>query len=208
MSTRIGIIGDPHAATAPVAEALEKFQQAGVDAVWCTGDIAGYGDELEETLALLVRHHVVVVAGNHEAWYLRETPRSDNTVQRYFRELGRHYETTMAGKRLYLVHAAPPDHIEGGIRLLDQQGELIPEYEQYWANTLANFHYDVLVIGHTHQVFARRLANTLVINPGSPQYNHACAILDVDSLEVDWLALSGQAIRKTWNWGDQVSRAQ
>jgi len=207
MSMKIGIIGDPHASADPVVEALQVFQQVGVDEIWCTGDVAGYGEELEQTLELLVSHKVHIVEGNHEAWYLRENPAADNFVQNYFRGLSRHYETSIGNKKLYLVHAAPPDRIEGGIRLLDQTGEVIPQYAQYWENTLVNFHYDVLVVGHTHQVFAMQLGSTLVINPGSPQYNHACAILDVDTMAVQWIPLSGNAIQKTWNWGDQVGRA-
>ena len=50
MSTRIGLISDPHATAAPVAEALSLFKAAEVDSIFCAGDIAGYGNELEATL--------------------------------------------------------------------------------------------------------------------------------------------------------------
>ena len=41
----IGLLSDVHATSAPVAEALAIFDRAGVDEVWCAGDIAGYRDE-------------------------------------------------------------------------------------------------------------------------------------------------------------------
>ena len=49
--------------------------------------------------------------------------------------------------------------------MLDEHGGLIDEQLAYWADRLQGFAYDVLVVGHTHQVFAQRVANTLVINP-------------------------------------------
>lgn len=60
---------------------------------------------------------------------------------------------------------------------------------------------DVLVVGHTHQVFAERLAGTLVINPGSTLCNHSCAMVSFPELQVEWFALSGQTLRNSWNWG-------
>ncbi len=50
----IGLISDVHASPEPVAEALAIFSRAGVDQVLCAGDIAGYMDQLEQTITLLV----------------------------------------------------------------------------------------------------------------------------------------------------------
>ena len=70
MTTRIGLISDVHATPGPVAEALTCFKSRGVEQVFCLGDIAGYGEELEETVALLITHQCRAIQGNHEAWYL------------------------------------------------------------------------------------------------------------------------------------------
>jgi predicted phosphodiesterase len=53
MSTRIGLLSDPHATPQPVAEALAVFRREQVDQVLCAGDIAGYGTQLAETIELL-----------------------------------------------------------------------------------------------------------------------------------------------------------
>ncbi len=53
--TLIGLISDVHASPEPVAEALQIFEKAGVEQVLCAGDIAGYMDQLGETIALLRR---------------------------------------------------------------------------------------------------------------------------------------------------------
>lgn len=60
---------------------------------------------------------------------------------------------------------------------------------------------DLLVVGHTHQVYAERLGGTLVINPGSTLFNHSCAVLHLPAQRVEWFAVGG-AIRRVWNWGD------
>ena len=57
----LGLISDVHAEPAPVQEALAIFRRAGVQQVQCAGDIAGYHDELEETVALLVDNDVQTV---------------------------------------------------------------------------------------------------------------------------------------------------
>ena len=66
----IGLISDVHAAPAPVAEALAIFAKAGVDQILCAGDIAGYMDQLDETVKLLVENNCQTIMGNHDLLYL------------------------------------------------------------------------------------------------------------------------------------------
>ena len=111
---------------------------------------------------------------------------------------------TVAGKRVYMVHAQPPDKCHGGIKLLDREGCVKPDQIEFWAKRLQAFDHDVLVVGHTHQVFAERIGNTLVINPGSSAFNHSCAILNLPEMTVQLFPLSDKKIEKTWNGGDHV----
>lgn len=199
---KIGLISDPHAYPQPVAEALSIFKQEHVDAVWCTGDIAGYGDGLEETIKLLQKSDCQSIIGNHEAWFLEK---NSNKVEaeafRYFNILPGVIEQKIEGKNVYMVHASPPDSLMDGIRLIDQEGNLIDAEKQEWTTRLSDFESDVLIVGHTHQVFAEMLGSTLVINPGSTMFNHSCAVLSFPDLTLEWFALSQQPIKKSWNWG-------
>ena len=68
--TAIGLISDVHATPAPIEEALSIFKQAGVEQVFCAGDIAGYGDQLEQSIALLVKSGCQTILGNHDLLYL------------------------------------------------------------------------------------------------------------------------------------------
>jgi len=203
----LGLISDVHAVAGPVREALEIFGEAGVDQVLCAGDTAGYHEEVDETIALLAVHGVRAVRGNHDLRYLdRHGEHAQDRAAAYFRQLPAVIDIEIAGKRVYVVHAEPPDACEGGgIRLLDQDGGVRPERAASWTRRLDGCNCDVLVVGHSHQVFAERLGNTLVVNPGSTVFNHSCAILRLPEMEVQVLPLSGQPVRRTWNWAEYMA---
>lgn len=201
----IGLISDVHATPAPVAEALAIFAREGVDQVFCAGDIAGYGNELEETVALLVESGCRSIVGNHELMYLDHLDDdARDKAAAYFKGLPATIDATIEGKRVYMVHAHPPDANMGGIRLLDRNGKVEAEAVSRWAGQLENFDCDVLVVGHTHQVFAERVGRLLIVNPGSTTFNHSCAILRLPDMTVQTYPLSGKVILKSWNWGDHV----
>ena len=61
-------------------------------------------------------------------------------------------------------------------------------------------HSDVLIVGHTHQVFSEQLGDVLVINPGSTTFNHTCAILTLPEMKVDIFPLSNKEPILCWNW--------
>lgn len=202
MSTRIGLFSDPHAAAAPVREALDLFQREGIDRIFCAGDIAGYGDELEATLDLLEGARVEAIAGNHDLAYLRHPPPGDPPrLATALRRLPAVIDTRIEGRGVYLVHASPPANCHGGIKLLDENGRLLAGPKTEWSERIRDLDADILIVGHTHQVFAERLGQVLVINPGSTLFNHSCAILTLPRGEPEFLPLSGKAILHSWNWG-------
>jgi putative phosphoesterase len=203
----IGLISDVHATPAPVAEALSIFEQAGVDQVFCAGDIAGYREQLDETVALLIEGDCQTVMGNHDLGYLeKHVNGADKGAAEFLKQLPSSIDASIAGKRVYMVHAHPPDDCRGGIKLLDKQGEVQPERIALWREHLQTFDRDVLIVGHTHQVFAEQIGNTLVVNPGSSAFNHSCAILNLPEMTVQVFPLSGKAVVKNWIWSDHVMK--
>ena len=198
---KIGLISDIHATPQPVTEAFGLFRQHNVDMSICCGDIAGYGEELDKTVELLLDSDCQVISGNHDTWFLdNDVPGNQEWIKDYFSGLPKTLDFTAEDKHILVVHAQPPRSNSGGIKLLDEQGEIIPGRKDSWSNKLQEFNYDVLIVGHTHQVFSQWLGNTLVINPGSTIFNHSCAILTLPDLEVQFFALSGKEIQKSWNW--------
>ena len=199
---KIGLLSDVHAAAGPLREALALLRSHEVERLLCAGDVAGYGNELEETVALLQEAEVQVVLGNHDLWwwqrYRYEAPAH---LADYFGALPAMLAFSVAGTIVCLVHASPLGHLMEGIRLLDDEGMVRPEQRDRWCAGLQKCDAEVLVVGHTHQVFAERLGASLVVNPGSTLFNHTCAILHLPERRVDFLALPGKSPVPSWNWG-------
>lgn len=209
MPTRIGLISDVHATPSPLQKALSLFREEGVDKIFCAGDIAGYGNALEATVQLLIDHDCRSILGNHETWLLDMAEAGETSLAlTYFNTLPATMDMMIEGKRVYMVHAHPPQSDAGGIRLLDESGKLLPEQRETWSDRLAEFAYDVLIVGHSHQVFAEQLGNTLLINPGSTKFNNSCATLRLPDQTVQWFALSQKPLVKAWNWGRQFQQAE
>ncbi len=201
MSTRIGLIGDVHASPAALQQALDLFDRERVADIYCTGDIAGYFETLSPTIELLKKYQCKTVIGNHDQAWLENHPELEHSADYDFlSKLPHSLEFRVEGKSIYMVHAHPPDSQHGGIKLLDVNGELIAERLQEWRENLQEFPQDILIVGHSHQVFAEQLGNVLVVNPGSSQFNHSCMILELPELRVQTLALDGREIVKCWNF--------
>ena len=201
MTTRIGLISDVHASPAPLREALQIFQREQVDDIFCLGDIAGYFDGLQPCIELLQQYHCKTIIGNHDESFVQSPLGCDSASAEYLAALPRFLQLEIEGQCIYLVHAQPPDGTHGGIKLLDQHGGIIDERKQEWTNKLRGFPCDVLIVGHTHQVFAELLGDLLVLNPGSAPFNHSCMILDLPDGSVQIHALEQKSVVRSWNFG-------
>ena len=210
MSTRIGLISDVHASPVALAEALHIFAEQRVDDIICAGDIAGYYDTLLPTVQLLIASGCKAIIGNHDQTWLEKNRGEDDTedhkeIRDYLQKLPQTLELVVEGKRLFVVHANPPSEQHGGIKLRDRYGNLVAERQDKWTKSLVDFDHDVLIVGHTHQVYAEQLGRVLVINPGSVPFNHSCMILSLPDLSVETYALGDREIAHCWNFSMQQS---
>jgi len=202
MTTTIGLISDVHSSPLPLRQALEIFEREQVDEIICAGDIAGYYDTVAPTVELLARANCRAVLGNHDVDFLAGPPEAaTQTVRDYLQQLPASLELEIEGKKLLVVHANPPAEQSGGIRLLDPQGDVIESRRQDWAEKLDEVDCDVLIVGHTHQVYALHLGKLFVVNPGSSAFNHSCMILSLPDLGIREFALGNREIVKCWNFG-------
>ncbi len=201
MSTTIGLVSDVHSSPTPLRQALDIFEREKVDAIICAGDIAGYYDSLAPTIGLLQQSGCKTVLGNHDQIYLAGPAREDDlAVRAYLQQLPLTLNFEIEQTRLLVVHASPPAEQHGGIKLLDQQGGVIEERRQEWIANLSAVDCEVLIVGHTHQVYALQLGDVFVVNPGSSVFNHSCMILSLPDLTVQSFALGGNEIVKCWNF--------
>jgi len=213
MTTRIGLISDVHSSPVALAEALRIFADQQVDDIICAGDIAGYYDSLLPTVRLLVKANCKTIVGNHDqTWLEQNTANHDNDdasadrgpdnseIRSYLQQLPQTLELSIEGKRLFVVHANPPSEQHGGIKLRDRYGNINAERKADWTQSLVDFEHDVLIVGHTHQVYAEQLGRVLVINPGSVPFNHSCMVLSLPDLGVETYALGDREITHCWNF--------
>ena len=210
MSTRIGLISDVHSSPTALAEALQIFEQQRVDDIICAGDIAGYYGTLLPTVQLLIQSGCKAIIGNHDQSWLEQSDGKENTehsseIRDYLQQLPETLELTIEGKRLFVVHANPPSEQHGGIKLRNRYGDIVAERKMEWTKSLVDFDHDVLIVGHTHQVYAEQLGRVLVINPGSVPFNHSCMILSLPDLSVETYALGERKITYCWNFSMQQS---
>ena len=177
-----------------------------MEQVFCAGDIAGYGDQLEQSIALLVSSGCQTILGNHDLRYLdHHADDVNNVAVAFLDQLTTSMNMTIADKRVYMVHGRPPDDCHDGIKLLNNEGEVQSDRATFWTEELKTLNCDVLVVGHTHQVFAEQVGDILVVNPGSSAFNHSCAILSLPEMTVQVFPLSGKEIEKTWSWSDYMT---
>ena len=201
VTIRIGLVSDVHSSPRALEQALDIFARERVDDIICAGDIAGYFDSVAPTVALLAQSGCHAVLGNHDLSYLELAPAAtDPAVRDYLERLPPALELERGGKKLLVVHANPPAEQYGGIRLLDQDGGLRPERVGAWTEKLRGVECDVLVVGHTHQVYALQMGDVFVVNPGSSAFNHSCMILSLPDLGVREFALGGREIVRCWNF--------
>lgn len=201
MTCRIGLISDIHASPKPLQQALEIFDRNNVSEIICAGDIAGYFDQLSDCIDLLKDYGCKTIIGNHDQSYMEDNPEKIETAEyQFLKALPETIELSLEGKSILVVHAEPPSLQHGGIKLLDKTGELIEQQVQDWTDKLKSTNYDVLIVGHTHQVFALQLGDSFVVNPGSSQFNHSCMVLSLPDMRVDTFALGQNEIIKSWNF--------
>lgn len=169
---KIVIISDVHSNY----EALRALPEE-CDELWVLGDLVNYGPEPKEVVESVRAKASVVVRGNHDHSIgydvdPRCTPRyhkmADITRQytasvvtkeqkQFLRDLPLKVEVQRDGTRFYLTHARPSDPLYG--YCLQNSDEWVKEVEAVEA--------EVVLVGHTHTPFARKIGNRLLVNPGS-----------------------------------------
>jgi predicted phosphodiesterase len=75
----------------------------------------------------------------------------------YLRNLPIRREVTADSTQFYLIHAMPTDPLFG----------YCPEESELWLNQVDWINADMLVVGHTHTPFLKRVGLTTILNPGS-----------------------------------------
>ena len=169
---KIAIVSDIHGNY----DAWKLFREE-YDELWVLGDLVNYGPQPNEVILEVMEKASVVVQGNHDnavandddsRWTSRYRELSTATraftssvigfeQKEYLGKLPLHTNVERDGKLFYLTHASPSDPLYG--KCLPDDGEWISEFKKFPA--------DVLLVGHTHVPFMRKIGEKTLLNPGS-----------------------------------------
>ncbi|MBB3394235.1 YfcE family phosphodiesterase [Rhizobium sp. BK060] len=170
---KIVIISDLHGNL----EAWNSFPEKEWDELWVLGDLVNYGPNPAEVIDALRPKATLIVRGNHDhavgyeddsKWSERyrstaqATRRFTNASitadqKSYLQGLPLTVAAERDGLRFQLVHARPSNPLYG--RLSQDADE--------WIEEVGDLDADVLLVGHTHQQFIRRIGRKILLNPGS-----------------------------------------
>lgn len=161
--TRLAIITDVHADVHSLRDALAHIDRMGCDRIVCAGDLVDYGLFPDETIRLLIERAILTIRGNHDRWAV-ETRKRDRGWRLSFeaitwlRRLPLSWSARLDGVRVAVHHGRP------GSDMIGIYGD-IPEDDA--AALLEVAACDVLVVGHTHTAFERRVTGgRVIVNPG------------------------------------------
>lgn len=169
---KIAIISDLHGNY----EALRSLP-TGYDELWVLGDLVNYGPEPGAVIDFVRTNSTAVVQGNHDHTIGFDVdPRCSSRYQRladvtrrytasvlekeqkeFLRKLPLKLELKRENTSFYLCHAKPSNPLYG----------YCSEHSEEWIREFDQVNADVLLVGHTHTPFVRKIGNKIVVNPGS-----------------------------------------
>ena len=179
---RVAVITDIHANLPALEATVARVDELGVDALYCGGDLVGYGPHPNEVCALIGARAVPTIYGNYDYAIARDlddcgcaytTPHdrelgrrsvewtlahTDQAAKDFMRTLPFDLRFSMGATRVRLVHGSPRKVNE--YLFEDKPASL---YERLAAQAEC----DVLVFGHTHKPWVREYGGVLFVNCGS-----------------------------------------
>lgn len=175
---RLALLGDIHGNAAALEAVLSAAAAADAEHLCITGDFTGYYYEPLRVLQLLEGWSFDAVRGNHDDFFLACCKNSeiiseyrmkygtsidssldvlDQNDRSFLRQLPRDTTLNLDGTPILLAHGAP----------WDTDTYVYPDADESVWEQIAGYGASLVVLGHTHYQFDRRLHGSLVINPGS-----------------------------------------
>jgi putative phosphoesterase len=189
----LGAVSDVHCNVLALTQALAEMDQLGVSTVLAGGDLVFEYRFSSEVVRLVREREMPAVQGNHEVVLLgaqgvraREAQHVDPVELAFLSGLPFVVRREFAGRRVHLTHASPWEpHFD----------YLYPDSRRW--DDAPTLEADLVVVGHTHVPFVRRVGGTLVVNPGSigqprgADARFTYAVIDTDSLDAEIRAVPG-----------------
>ena len=179
---RVAVITDVHANLPALEAVLDAIERLDADAVFCGGDLVGYGPHPNEVCRLIEERGIPTIYGNYDyaigrdledcgcayrdqrdrelgqlsvAWTLEHT---DGRSKDFMRRLPFDLRLDVGGRRVRLVHGSPRKVNE--YLFADKPART-------FERIAAGADCDVLVFGHTHRPWVAEYGGVLFVNCGS-----------------------------------------
>ncbi len=169
---KVAFISDIHGNWEALETVLKEIDKMKIQTVFCVGDIVGYNANPNECVEELRKRKIQSVMGNHDyaianlnttwfntyaaqaIWWTVENLKNENS--KFIKSLPEKIEMKLKDYKMLIVHGSPKNPIWEYIYPIDVDNEFVKDLD-----------YDIIVMGHTHVPFVKKIANKLVLNPGS-----------------------------------------
>lgn len=178
----IAVLADIHANIYALETVLADIEKRNVERIICAGDLVGYSPFPNEVIDLIRRRRIETVRGNYDEgvgfellvcgcdfkdaaaaergaisnqWTQEHTTEEN---KEFLRSLPKELTFTSHGKQVLVVHGSPR-------RLNEYLWEDLPA--EVFQEVLAGVEADVLLCGHTHKPYYKKIAGKHIINVGS-----------------------------------------
>jgi putative phosphoesterase len=216
MATKLAIFSDVHANLPAMEVVAEHIGQGGYDAVYCLGDLGGYASEPNEVQALVMSMGCPTVLGNYDEGvgfhradcgchyvkpfdiamsdvsfrWTREHTSDKNKA--WLRTLPREIRLEVEGCEVLLCHGSPRSTTE---YLFEARSD--GYLKQFTPGGKADAQAGVIVFGHTHVPYHRRVNGVGFINTGAvgrpkdgdPRAGYCVLTLEGDSVTAEQVRL-------------------
>ncbi|MEM7114789.1 MAG: metallophosphoesterase family protein [Chloroflexota bacterium] len=175
---KLALFADIHGNLVSFEAVLADIAKEAPDQMVCLGDVAATGPQPREVLARLRDLDIPIVQGNTDGWLLNPQPfGQDDPKYRYISDIDmwnasllteediaflktfqKTVELDLGSKAVLCFHGSPLYHSDT-IVATTPDDKLAPYLDDFSA--------DIFAGGHTHQPYARRYKDRLLLNPGS-----------------------------------------
>jgi putative phosphoesterase len=188
---KVAVLADIHANLPALEEVLGEVEGL---PKFCCGDLVGYNPFPNEVIELVKKENIVSILGNHDyavltgdmSWFNPTAARAVEWTMKeltsenldYLKNLSQSY-----GNEFHMIHGSPKNPLEEYVYPEDPE-YIFKDFFNYTKN-------DIMVLGHTHVPFIKRIDEKLVFNPGSVgqprdfDSRASYAILDTETKDVE-----------------------
>jgi putative phosphoesterase len=168
---KAALISDIHSNLIALDAVLESIGRGDVDIIISAGDVVGYGPYPNEVVARLKDQDVLGIRGNHDLAVLKNSVRGMNPVAaeairwtaRIINAESADYLAALPPSRIFELDAWKTGLFHGSPRHDDEyvyEADATPDLMEICGCQL-------LISGHTHIPYLKRMEQGLMINPGS-----------------------------------------